>query len=310
MKRKLLALLLPLLPGIAAAQAPPDHGLAAGAAQTQAASEPRPAIWLVSDADTRIYLFGSVHALTPGRRWRSPALDRIIGQADELVLEVSQRQISKASINPLEAMVMVKAVPILQRVSPERRDALARLLRDTKAPPSLFDNLETWGAAIILGLHAVGRHLLGGGPLPDIQAASGVEAVLIREFRARGRPISGAETADAVIGAFRKLPSAEQRAMLDEVVDASLVRLPPAGNYEAAWASGNLDSFAAVIDAVPPRLLELIMTRRNRNFANVLISRLERPGTVLFVVGTGHLAGRVSVQSMLESRGLRVQRIF
>ena len=64
-----------------------------------------------------------------------------------------------------------------------------------------------------------------------------------------------------------------------------------------------------MVDVIPPRLLEMMITRRNRNFANVLADRLDRPGTVLFVVGAGHLTGRVSIQTMLESRGLHVQRI-
>ena len=44
---------------------------AAPLAQPQ--GEPRPAIWLLADEDTRIYLFGTVHVLHPDLRWRSVA---------------------------------------------------------------------------------------------------------------------------------------------------------------------------------------------------------------------------------------------
>jgi uncharacterized protein YbaP (TraB family) len=64
------------------------------------------------------------------------------------------------------------------------------------------------------------------------------------------------------------------------------------------------------METLPPPLYEALITRRNRNFAAWLAQRLDRPGTVLFAIGAGHLAGRVSVQSMLESRGLHVQRIY
>jgi uncharacterized protein YbaP (TraB family) len=312
MKRKLLAALLALLPGVAAAQTPPPARPATRQpSPAQTGEEPRPAIWLLSDADTRIYVFGSLHALSPGLRWRSPAIDRIIREADELVIEVSDRELIERGPNPFDVMLMGKSVPILQRISPERREALARLLRDLKVPEGGFDSLETWAIATLLGLAYMGRHLVGGGgQLPDVEAASGVEAVLITEFRARGRPISGAETGAAVFGAFRRLPLNEQQAMLDEVVDVYRTPVPAGGTYETGWVRGNLDSFAVAVDALPPRLLEMIMTRRNRNFADYLANRLARPGTVLFAVGAGHLTGRVSVQSMLESRGLRVQRIY
>jgi len=54
----------------------------------------------------------------------------------------------------------------------------------------------------------------------------------------------------------------------------------------------------------------LLITRRNRGFAEWLVRRMDRPGTVLFAIGAGHLTGPDSVQSMLESRGLHVQRIY
>jgi uncharacterized protein YbaP (TraB family) len=61
--------------------------------------------------------------------------------------------------------------------------------------------------------------------------------------------------------------------------------------------------------SLPPLLRDLVVTRRNRGFAEWLVRRMDRPGTVLFAIGAGHLTGPDSVQSMLESRGLHVQRI-
>jgi len=48
-------------------------GLAAAALGTSAAAEAKaakPAMWQVSDRDTSIYLFGTVHLLPPGTQWR------------------------------------------------------------------------------------------------------------------------------------------------------------------------------------------------------------------------------------------------
>ena len=98
--------------------------------------------------------------------------------------------------------------------------------------------------------------------------------------------------------------------MLDETVDAYINGEPAGDPDEADWLSGNLDAIAAEMESLPPELYESLITRRNRGFADWLARRLDRPGTVLFAIGAGHLAGRVSVQSMLESRGLRVTRIY
>ena len=45
-----------------------------------ARAEPRPALWLLADEDTQIYMFGTIHILPPGFRWRSTALDKAVGE--------------------------------------------------------------------------------------------------------------------------------------------------------------------------------------------------------------------------------------
>ena len=281
-------------------------------AVAQPRGEPRPAIWLLSDADTRIYLFGTVHVLHPELRWRSAAFNRIVREAQELVLELSDREMAGASVDAFAMMRMSKSVPVLQRVSADRREGLARMMRELQIPEGSLDNLETWAVAVILGVSQMAREYAGGegSASQAAESAGGVEETLTREFRANGRPISGVETAMDQIGAFRGTPLRVQQAMLDEAVDAYISGEQAGDPDETDWISGNLDGIAAEMDTLPPELYETLITRRNRNFANWLAQRLNRPGTVLFAIGAGHLAGRVSVQSMLESQGLRVQRIY
>ena len=299
------------LGGIAQAAPAPRAQAPAPGAQPQA--EPRPAIWLLADADTRIYLFGTVHILHPGLRWRSAAFDRIARDAQELVLELDEVQMAGGSgSEALALMQAAKAVPLLQRVSANRREGLTRMLRELQIPANSLDNLETWAVAVILGVSQMAREFAGGqgSASAAADAAAGVEDALTREFRASGRPILGVETAAAQISAFRAMPRNVQQAMLDETVDAYINGEEAGDPDEHDWISGNLDGIAAEMETLPPELYESLVTRRNRGFADWLARRLDRPGTVLFAIGAGHLAGRVSVQSMLESRGLRVQRIY
>jgi uncharacterized protein YbaP (TraB family) len=59
----------------------------------------------------------------------------------------------------------------------------------------------------------------------------------------------------------------------------------------------------------PPALFDVLVRRRNAAWTSWLEARLKRPGTLLFAVGAGHLAGKESVQAMLAQRGLRVKRV-
>jgi uncharacterized protein YbaP (TraB family) len=294
----------PAAPAAAPARQPPALSAPRG--------EPRPAIWLLADADTRIYLFGTVHVLHPELRWRSAALNGVVREAQELVLELDDEQMAASGPEMVATMQLGSAVPVLQRVTPERRAPLARLLAELQIEEGSLDGLETWAVAVTLGVGQMAREYVGADET-DLAAASaalpGVEEVLTAEFRAAGRPVSGVETVADQIGAFRGMPLTVQQAMLDETIDAYANGEEAGDPDESDWVNGNLDGIAAEMESLPPELYETLVTRRNRHFANWLATRLERPGTVLFAVGAGHLAGRVSVQSMLESRGLRVTRL-
>ena len=312
-KRTLLGLLGAIwLAGPAQAAPAPAAAPQRSATVARPQGEPRPAIWLLADADTRIYLFGTVHVLHPDLRWRSATFNRIARESQELVLELSDEEMAATNANAFAMMRMGKSVPVLQRVSPNRREALARLMRELQIPEGSLDTLETWAVAVILGIGQMAREYAGGeGSAAQAAAAtSGVEDTLTSEVRASGRPISGVETAADQIAAFRGMPLNVQQAMLDETVDGYMTGEEAGDPDETDWISGNLDGIAAEMEALPPPLYEALITRRNRNFANWLAHRLDRPGTVLFAIGAGHLAGRVSVQAMLESRGLHVRRIY
>ena len=47
-----------------------------------------PALWVVKDADTTIYLFGSVHILKPGLGWFDDGVKTAFDASDQLVLEL------------------------------------------------------------------------------------------------------------------------------------------------------------------------------------------------------------------------------
>src|SRR5690349_10217806 len=47
-----------------------------------------PALWVVKDADTTIYLFGTVHQLRPGLGWFDEAVKQAFDRSDSLEVEL------------------------------------------------------------------------------------------------------------------------------------------------------------------------------------------------------------------------------
>ena len=51
------------------------------------ASFAAPAMWRVSGGDSEVYLFGTLHALSPSAAWRTPAYDAAYRKADVVWFE-------------------------------------------------------------------------------------------------------------------------------------------------------------------------------------------------------------------------------
>jgi uncharacterized protein YbaP (TraB family) len=271
-----------------------------------AASSPRPAIWLLEDADTKIYLFGTIHILPPGFKWRSAALDRVVARADELVVETRD----EPGEDPFSESAMLffaeDPAPILERVPADKREALRRAIAAGPVPEAAYDLMHTWAAAITLGLAA----LRGEYGVVDAQDAPGAEDVLEELFRKAGKPIGSVEDPLDILRDLNALPAAVQAQLLVHSVEQLAAPGGELDNSEQAWAAGRAEEMAVGEEqGLPPALYEILIRKRNAAWTQWLERRLARPGIVLFAVGAGHLAGPDSVQNMLAARGLRARRI-
>ena len=84
-KRLLATATTALALSLASCAAPLETGLAE---TPPAGAIPGPALWQLSDEDTTIYLFGTVHVLPDGINWFDPRVERAFAASDTLVTEV------------------------------------------------------------------------------------------------------------------------------------------------------------------------------------------------------------------------------
>ena len=56
-------------------------------AVSKAPQAAQPALWQVSDADTTIYLFGTIHLLPEQFQWRTARFDQAVQNSQQLVVE-------------------------------------------------------------------------------------------------------------------------------------------------------------------------------------------------------------------------------
>ncbi len=276
--------------------------VAACSTTARAPEAPRPAMWKLADADTTIYLFGTIHMLPKDLAWRTPALERAMAESEALVLE------TELGSDPMAAaQVMMKLAaspglpPIVERVPEEKRAAFRKMIGEAGVPEKALDRMETWAAA--LTLMAVTFQKMG------LSGAAGVERGLAAGYK---KPVKGLETVEQQFGYFDQLSESAQRALLVGMIDDPKVARAELDAMMNAWRSGDLEAIARTFDsetALSPELREVLMKKRNAAWADWLAKRLDEPGTVMVAVGAGHLAGKDSVQRMLRAKGLKTTRV-
>lgn len=280
--------------------------LATAPVAAAAKDAPAPAIWRIADEDTTIYLFGTIHLLEPNLKWRSRKLNAVIAKADELVVESSDADFARMEArmaDELEADIAVDRPPLIQRIAKSKRESVRRTIAASGLPEGMFDMLPTWMAVFALGM---------GGIDDGATEEAGADSTLERLFLKAGKPVVSVEDPIAVMRAVRKLPEAELLRLIEEEAAAADKGVPPgAAGEDAEWARGDVSGLGEGLGEADlgPALYGALIRDRNRAWTDWLVARMERPGTVLFAVGAGHLVGPDSVQAMLAARDVPSQRI-
>ena len=257
---------------VAAVPAPPPvHGRA----------QPGPALWVVSDADTTIYLFGTFHALDGRSSWFNRNVKAAFDASDLLVLETLVPE------DPAELNAVLTRNSLMK--APKAGEPV---ISADKAPSFVASAGQAMSAGRSMGM----------------SVDQGADAVLRRAATAVGKPVGGLESFDFQLRMFGSLPAPPSTARPATGGDMQGML----AHMQSAWVRGDNDSFAAIlgnVQAQSPATYKALFVDRNVNWAGWIAGRMQQPGTVFVAVGTGHLIGSDSVQAKLAERGIRTTRI-
>ncbi len=290
-----------VLPGSNVASAAEPVAAVSAAAPTDA----DPALWVVKDDDTTIYLFGTVHVLKPGLSWFDDAVKTAFDASDQLMLELV--------LPDDQAEVMGTMIPLAidqngktlsSRLDADQLAAYSAAMASVGLPAAQFDAFEPWFPAITLSILPLTK--LGYDP------EQGAEKLLTKFAKDSGKSVAGFETLPEQLGFFDTLPENHQVAFLNSVVKDLDKLGPTLDKMVVLWAAGDPDGLAVAMNesmAATPEIAKTLLWDRNQRWADQIKTRMDQPGTVFVAVGAGHLAGEKSVQDYLKARGLTATRV-
>ena len=245
------------------------------AAAAPAVVEADPAIFVIRDADTTVYLFGTFHVLSPDLHWFDGPVEQAFAASDQLIVETL----------PVASGVPAGTLP---------RPAA----RITPAASFLASTQDAVRAGQSLGM----------------ALANGADMVLLRAAAENGKSVEPLETLDSQFAMIARIPAeaAPPSPCTESPCTAPAADLSAAmTQLQGAWANGDHGLFTAMLgemQVTAPNAYRTLFVERNARWSNWVAARMRQPGTVFVAIGAAHLAGADSLLVRLAERGLISRR--
>ena len=262
-----------------------------------------PALWVVKDEDTTVYLFGSVHLLKPGLGWFDDGVKTAFDSSDQLVLELVEPPAAEVQALFGKFAMDQQGKTLRSKMNDADRAVYEAAMGKLGIPAPAFDPFEPWAAGITLSVVAMQKS--------GFDPNSGVEKQLTAAAKVSNKPIAGLETMEFQLGLFDTLPEAEQITFLVETAKLIDEVASTTDKMVAMWASAETESLGQLMNEglTSRTLYDALLTKRNANWAKWIAARMAKPGVTFMAVGAGHLAGPTSVQNLLPAYGLSATRV-
>ncbi len=267
-----------------------------------------PAIWAVTDDDTTLYLFGTVHVLKPEMNWRSEAFETAFANAETVYFETSTDGEGEAELARLTMQLgqNPKGVTLSDLLTDEEYAQVEAAARAVNFHPMGLQTMRPWLAAVTLSLTSI----IAEGYDPN----SGVEAVIEPEAEANGKALRYLETAEQQLRFFADLPQETEVSFLVQ----SAREVGEAGDMisalDTAWYNGDVEVLESLMlepmRAEAAEVYDVLIAKRNAAWVAELGDVMrEETGVFMVAVGAGHIAGPDSIATGLADAGFEVARV-
>jgi hypothetical protein len=255
---------------------------------------------VIRDADSTVYLFGTLHLLRPGAAWGSDKVDVAFDSASEVWFEV---------VNPDDQAVLMTAIqrdgmspgnPLSSRLTADEKVRLDAAVQSIGMQPAQVDPMRPWFAAMIIGV----TPLTAAGYDP----AAGVELNLRSRALAAGKTLRGFETLDQQMTGLASMSEAGELTYLRHYLARYDNAAAEMDRAATGWMAGDLEAIAFYGRdngrGISDEAHETFLAARNADWATQIETLLAGSGTAFIAVGAAHLVGEDSVQSLLAEKGI------
>ena len=296
-----------------AACSPSDGGVTATGGVSERIDEARarndgPAIWVATDFDSTLYLFGTVHLLPDDLVWQREDMRQAFAESGTIFFEVDTGPESQVQGTVLTTSLGLRSdgLRLSDRLDNYQLNLMEAAANNGDLTIAALDGMQPWLAAEYLTFAAAQNAGLSA-------ALSADEALKSRAAR-EGKNVIYLESLETQIRASAELPEFIQIRILTETLERFNALGLDATNIAEQWAVGGTDyltdQLIRPMKSREPEVFNNLLRDRNRAWANKIARFMEDSGTGFVAVGTAHLLGEQSLLSELREQGYSVQRYY
>ena len=296
-----------------AACSPSDGGVTATGGVSERIDEARarndgPAIWVATDFDSTLYLFGTVHLLPDDLVWQREDMRQAFADSGTIFFEVDTGPESQVQGTVLTTSLGLRSdgLRLSDRLDNYQLNLMEAAANNGDLTIAALDGMQPWLAAEYLTFAAAQNAGLSA-------ALSADEALKSRAAR-EGKNVIYLESLETQIRASAELPEFIHIRILTETLERFNALVLDATNIAEQWAVGGTDyvtdQLIRPMKSREPEVFNNLLRDRNRAWANKIARFMEDSGTGFVAVGTAHLLGEQSLLSELREQGYSVQRYY
>jgi uncharacterized protein YbaP (TraB family) len=263
-----------------------------------------PALWVIRDADSTVYLFGTVHLLKPGTAWGSDKVDAAFDSATDVWFEVVNPDDHAAIAPIIQQHGLSPDRPLSGWMTADEQAILSRVVSASGMTAQQIDPFRPWFAAMMIATNPLTQ--------AGYDPAQGVEVNLRARALAVGKTLHGFETIDQQITGLAEMSDDGQMIYLRHYLKTYDAVAADMDRLVASWVVGDQTATTHYARengrAISEETHQIFMARRNADWADQIETLLAGSGTSFIAVGAAHLAGDDSLQDLLTARGIEAIR--
>ncbi|HEV2841648.1 MAG TPA: TraB/GumN family protein [Chthoniobacterales bacterium] len=263
-----------------------------------------PAMWVIRDKDSTIYLIGTLHLLRHETEWNAARVKKTVTESTELWLEVANID-DQASIAPIVAQHGIDREKALStKLNTAQKEKLARVAASYSVPLASLEPMKPWMAAMMFAVLPLQK--------AGYDPSAGIDRFLKTQAEQEGDKIHGFETAEEQVRFFAEMPETEQIAFLEETLEDAEEGVAQLEKLAKAWIEGDNETIGTILvnelKNESPAVYDKLLVKRNIAWSKKIAEILKGSGVQQIAVGAAHLAGPDSIQVQLEKRGIKAER--